>query len=78
MGELTSRRDAVREALGKERLLRGPSRFEPPVTLIWDRRSVPPSRLDEPIGWMAKDFVLLRTIMGEGRQVEIGRWPLRA
>jgi 2'-5' RNA ligase len=78
MGELTALRDALRRALTREGLWRGPAGFEPHVTLIWDRRSVPLSRLDEPIGWTAEDFVLLRTIMGEGRQVEIGRWPLRA
>ena len=76
--KLAALRDALRQALTGEGLWRGPARFEPHVTLIWDRRSVPPSRLDEPIGWMAEDFVLLRTIIGEGRQVEIGRWPLRA
>jgi 2'-5' RNA ligase len=77
-GELAALRDALRHALTMEGLWRGPAGFEPHVTLIWDRRSVPPSQLDEPIGWMAEDFVLLRTIWGEGRQVEIGRWPLRA
>ncbi len=75
--ELAALRDALRQALTREGLWRGPARFEPHVTLIWDRRSVPTSRLDEPIGWMVEDFVLLRTIMGEGRQMEIGRWPLR-
>ncbi|MGN6769745.1 MAG: 2'-5' RNA ligase family protein [Rhizobiaceae bacterium] len=78
MGELTALRDALRQALTREGLWRGPAGFEPHVTLIWDRRSVPPSQLDEPIGWMAEDFVLLRTIVGESRQVEIGRWPFRA
>jgi 2'-5' RNA ligase len=71
-------RDALREALTKEGLWRGPASFEPHVTLIWGRQSVPASRLDEPISWMAEDFVLLRTVMGEGRQIEQGRWPLRA
>jgi 2'-5' RNA ligase len=75
--ELAALRDALRQALTREGLWRGPARFEPHITLIWDRRSVPASRLDEPIGWMVEDFVLLRTIMGEGRQMEIGRWPLR-
>jgi 2'-5' RNA ligase len=78
MEELAGLRDALRRALTKEGLWRGPASFEPHVTLIWDRQSVPPSRLDEPIGWMAEDFVLLRTIVGEGRQIERGRWPLRA
>lgn len=75
--ELVELRDALRQALTKEGLWRGPASFEPHVTLIWDRRSVPPSQLDEPIGWVAEDFVLLRTIVGAGRQIERGRWPLR-
>ena len=76
--ELTALREALRHALTMEGLWRGPASFEPHVTLIWDCGSVPPSRLDEPIGWTVEDFVLLRTIMREGRQVEVGRWPLRA
>jgi 2'-5' RNA ligase len=76
--QLSALRDALRQALTREGLWRGAAGFEPHLTLIWDRRSVPSARLDEPIGWMAEDFVLLRTIWGEGRQVEIGRWPLRA
>ena len=78
MEGLAALRDALRQALTKEGLWRGPASFEPHVTLIWDRRSVPPSQFDKPIGWTAEDFVLLRTVMGKGRQVEIGRWPLRA
>lgn len=76
--ELAAFRDALRQALTKEGLWRGRAGFEPHVTLIWDRRGVPPSELDQPIGWMAEDFVLLRTIRGKGRQIERGRWPLRA
>jgi 2'-5' RNA ligase len=76
--ELAALRDALREALTREGLWPGPAGFEPHVTLIWDRQGVPPSQLDEPIGWTVEDFVLLRTIMRESRQMEIGRWPLRA
>jgi len=76
--DLTALREALRHALTMEGLWRGPASFEPHVTLIWDWGSVPPSRLDEPIGWTVEEFGLLRTIVREGRQVEIGRWPLRA
>jgi 2'-5' RNA ligase len=76
--ELAALRDALRQALTREGLWRGSAGFEPHVTLIWDRQGVPPSQLDEPIGWTVEDFVLLRTIMRESRQVEIGRWPLHA
>jgi 2'-5' RNA ligase len=74
---LAALRDLMREALAREGLWRGPARFEPHLTLVWDWKCVPPSRLDQPIGWMVEDFVLLQTIFGEGRQVERGRWPLR-
>lgn len=29
-----------------------------------------------PIGWLAEDFLLIRSIHGEGRHEEVGRWPL--
>jgi 2'-5' RNA ligase len=78
MEGLVALRDLLRESLTREGLWRGPARFEPHLTLVWDWKSVPRSRLDEPIGWIVEDFVLLQTMFGEGRQVERGRWPLRA
>ena len=75
---LAALRDLLRDSLTREGLWRGPASFEPHLTLVWDWKSVPRSRLDEPIGWIVEDFVLLQTIFGEGRQVERGRWPLRA
>jgi 2'-5' RNA ligase len=32
----------------------------------------------EPIGWMAREFVLLDSVFGEGRHEVLGRWPLAA
>jgi 2'-5' RNA ligase len=75
---LTDLRDALRRALTREGLWRGPAGFEPHVTLVWGRGSVPSSSLEEPIGWTVEDFVLLQTVYGKGRQIECGRWPLRA
>jgi 2'-5' RNA ligase len=77
MEGLVALRDLLRESLTREGLWRGPARFEPHLTLVWDWKSVPRSRLDEPIGWTVEDFVLLQTMFGEGRQVERGRWPLQ-
>src|SRR6185312_4739090 len=48
---LAALRDLMREALAREGLWRGPVHFEPHLTLVWDWKSVPSSRLDEPIGW---------------------------
>jgi 2'-5' RNA ligase len=76
--ELTDLRDALRRALTREGLWRGPAGFEPHVTLVWGRGSVPSSSLEEPIGWTVEDFVLLQTVYGKGRQIERGRWLLRA
>lgn len=52
-------------------------RFQPHMTLLHDRRPVPP----QPAGlfvWMAHDFVLIRSHIGERRYDILGRWPLRA
>lgn len=76
--KLAALRDELRHALVREGLGRERAHFEPHLTLVWDWKSIPPSCLDEPIGWTVEDFVLLQTVFGEGRQVEWGRWPLRA
>ena len=31
-----------------------------------------------PIGWQVEEFLLIRSIHGEGRHEELGRWPLTA
>lgn len=62
-------------ATGERGYLRG-SGFEPHVTLLRDRRSVPDADLEEPVGWTVRDFVLVRSFVGERRQVDLGRWPL--
>jgi len=49
--------------------------FEPHVTLLWDRREVA-ARFVEPITWTVREFVLLDSVFGEGRQDVLGRWPL--
>lgn len=54
-------------------------RREPPiwphVSLAWDKTPVPKTFV-EPIGWTAREFVLLDSRYGEGRHEVLGRWPL--
>lgn len=73
---LAALRDTLRRALVKAGLWHGPSQFEPHVTLLWDRRGVPESRLAEPIRWTVEDFVLVRSFTGQRRQIDLGRWRL--
>ncbi|MGH6909683.1 MAG: 2'-5' RNA ligase family protein [Phenylobacterium sp.] len=47
----------------------------PHVTLLWDKVQ-PPRELVDPIGWTAREFVLLDSPHGEGRLDVLGRWPL--
>ena len=47
----------------------------PHVSLLWDRSAIPRTFV-EPIGWTAREFVLLDSPFGEGRHEVLGRWPL--
>jgi 2'-5' RNA ligase len=54
--------------------------FTPHLTLAYrdphdvGRRFV--ERLDEPISWMAHDFVLVHSLLGRTRHIALARWPL--
>ena len=47
----------------------------PHVSLLWDRGQAPREFI-EPITWLARDFVLLDSPVGEGRSQVLGRWAL--
>jgi RNA 2',3'-cyclic 3'-phosphodiesterase len=49
--------------------------FEPHVTMLYDRQSVPWRCIDL-LGWRAAEFVLVRSHIGAGRHVPLGRWRL--
>ncbi|MGV2101550.1 2'-5' RNA ligase family protein [Rhizobium sp. 21-4511-3d] len=51
-------------------------KLEPHMTLLYDYRSVPETILAEPIAWTARSFVLINSLTGEGRHVDIEEWPL--
>jgi 2'-5' RNA ligase len=48
----------------------------PYITLLYDRRTVDETYLDEPIGWTVREFALVYSVYGEGRHMHLGRWPL--
>ena len=49
----------------------------PHLTLLYDRRMVPEYPI-LPIRWRVRDFVLVRSFVGQGRYEILGRWPLEA
>lgn len=53
----------------------------PHVTLIYDTRindgaMIAEARLDAPITWRVREFVLVQSLVGRGRHIHLGRWTL--
>lgn len=65
----------LQDGLSRAGLLRAAWDFHPHVTLLY-RKGRPFTRTIEPIGWDAADFVLIHSMLGEHRHIELGRWPL--
>ncbi|HET7794763.1 MAG TPA: RNA 2',3'-cyclic phosphodiesterase [Rhizobacter sp.] len=61
------------KAVGLGRLV--DMRFTPHVTLLYDDRLVP-DMVIEPIEWVANEFVLVDSLLGQTRHVPLARWPL--
>jgi len=51
--------------------------FSPHVTLLYGGQPMPEQEI-EPISWLVEDFVLIDSLIGETRHVEVGRWQLRS
>jgi 2'-5' RNA ligase len=56
--------------------LRGPKPRRPHVTLRYEDCDVP-ERFVEEIGWVVRDLVLICSLRGRHRHIELARWPLR-
>ena len=52
------------------------SGYTPHLTLLRDDRCVAEHAI-EPIGWTAREFVLVHSLLGRSRHVTLARWPLR-
>ncbi|EJZ22075.1 2'-5' RNA ligase family protein [Rhizobium sp. Pop5] len=50
--------------------------FTPHMTLLYDRKTVPPTTLDAPVSWMAHEFLLIHSLLGKTEHRIVDRWPL--
>ncbi len=50
-------------------------RFEPHATLAYDSLLVAPHPV-EPVGWTAREFVLVHSLLGQTKHVPLARWTL--
>jgi RNA 2',3'-cyclic 3'-phosphodiesterase len=48
----------------------------PHMTLLYDRKTVLPEKLDRPLRWMIREFLLIHSIYGKSEHHVLGRWPL--
>ncbi|HEV8390112.1 MAG TPA: 2'-5' RNA ligase family protein [Dongiaceae bacterium] len=52
----------------------GPS-WLPHLTLLYGDREITDEAI-EPVGWVAREFVLVHSLLGRNRYVPLARWPL--
>jgi 2'-5' RNA ligase len=50
--------------------------FVPHVTMLYDDAVVPQHEVP-PVSWLATDFVLVHSLIGQTKHIHLGRWPLR-
>jgi len=53
------------------------SSFTPHLTLIWDDKRIEPHEI-QPVGWIVREFTLIRSFVGKSRYEILGRWPLES
>jgi 2'-5' RNA ligase len=77
LASLFTLHDVLGEAMKRARIGRYvKSRFVPHMTLLYDSRVVR-ERPIEPIRMNVRDFVLVHSLVGQSRYIELARWPLR-
>lgn len=54
------------------------ARFSPHVTLGYSRDTAAATRTIAPVGWRARELVLVESLIGQGRHVAHARWPLES
>jgi 2'-5' RNA ligase len=69
---------ALGEAMARQGFRHVPAaHYTPHMTLVHDPRYVA-ARDVTPVEWMAREFVLIRSLIGKARYEVLGRWPLDA
>ena len=48
----------------------------PHMTLLYDRKTVLPEKLNRPLRWDIQEFLLIHSIYGKSEHNVVGRWPL--
>jgi len=48
----------------------------PHMTLLYDRKTVLPEKLERPVRWNIQEFLLIHSIYGKSEHNVVGRWPL--
>jgi len=51
--------------------------IKPHMTLLYHERRIAEHPI-EPVSWTANEFVLIRSLHGQTKHIELGRWPLRS
>jgi 2'-5' RNA ligase len=77
LARLFTLHEVLGEAMKRARIGRYvTSRFTPHMTLLYDSRVVR-ERPIEPVRMNVNDFVLIHSLVGQSRYIELARWPLR-
>lgn len=71
---------AFQQALGVAMMKAGLGRwaeqhFTPHVTLLYDDLCIAEQAI-EPVGWTAREFVLVHSLLGRTQHIPLARWPL--
>ncbi|GJH15068.1 RNA 2',3'-cyclic phosphodiesterase [Caballeronia novacaledonica] len=79
-GDITAPLDALEQTLGAALATAGIAvkrhpRFTPHVTLLYDEHRIARQPV-EPIAWTAREFVLVRSLLGRSQYEVLARWPL--
>jgi 2'-5' RNA ligase len=51
-------------------------RFTPHLTLLYGHQRLAEQPVDPPLCWTAREFVLIRSLIGQGRYEQLGCWSL--
>ncbi len=80
-GDSVAALDSLQQDLGKLMQKTGldtksERHFKPHVTLLYDDQSIA-EQVVESIGWTAREFVLVHSLLGQTQHIPLARWKLR-
>ncbi|SFC85386.1 2'-5' RNA ligase family protein [Collimonas sp. OK412] len=75
LAALAKFQETLGRALEKAGFGKANPHYTPHVTLLYDNRLVP-AKVIETIGWTAHEFVLVHSLLGQTRHIQLARWAL--